>query len=268
MSRIFGIVNITRDSFSDGGRWFEPEHAIAHAEMLAESGAHVLDLGAESTHPDSEDVSEEEELRRLRPVLEALVQRGLEVSVDTRKPAVMRQCAQSGARWLNDVQGFRTERAVEVAAATSCRLVVMFARSADGRARRDETDGSAMDEAMRFFEGRLDALLRAGVQQERIVLDPGMGFFLGPKAETSLSMLARIGELRRLGCDLLVSVSRKSFLGAVTGRDATGRGAATLAAELFAARQGVDWIRTHDVKSLRDGLLVEAALREIGHGPA
>ena len=260
MTGLMGIVNITRDSFSDGGRWFDPENAIAHAEALAATGADVIDLGAESTHPDAEDVPAQVEIDRLAPVVDALVSRGITVSVDTRKPEVMRAMGSRGAHWLNDVSGFRTEAAVRAAAECDAKLCVMFARQEDGRARRDEVRGDAVREAMVFFEGRIDALQRAGVKKERIVLDPGMGFFLGPDAETSFDMLRRIGDLRAFRLPLLVSVSRKSFLGAVTGRPVGERGPASLAAELFAARQGVAWIRTHDVRSLRDALRVQEEL--------
>jgi dihydropteroate synthase type 2 len=260
MTGLMGIVNITRDSFSDGGRWFDPENAIAHAEALAATGADVIDLGAESTHPDAEDVPAAIEIERLLPVVDALVARGLTVSVDTRKPEVMRAMGARGAHWLNDVSGFRTEAAVRAAAECEATLCVMFARQEDGRASRDAKSGDAVREAMVFFEGRIDALQRAGVKKERIVLDPGMGFFLGPDAETSFDMLRRIGDLRAFGLPLLVSCSRKSFLGAVTGRPVNERGPASLAAELYAARHGVAWIRTHDVRSLKDALRVQEEL--------
>jgi dihydropteroate synthase type 2 len=260
MTGLMGIVNITRDSFSDGGRWFDPENAIAHAEALVSNGADVIDLGAESTHPDAEDVPAHVEIDRLAPVVDALVARGITVSVDTRKPEVMRAMAVRGAHWINDVSGFRSDEAVRVAASCESQLVVMFARQEDGRARKDRVEGDAVRDAMVFFEGRIAALVRAGVKKDRIVLDPGMGFFLGPDAETSFDMLRRIGDLRAFGLPLLVSCSRKSFLGAVTGRPVNERGPASLAAELYAARHGVAWIRTHDVRSLKDALRVQEEL--------
>ncbi|MEQ1633909.1 MAG: dihydropteroate synthase [Planctomycetota bacterium] len=260
MVSVFGIVNVTSDSFSDGGAYIDPNAAIAHGQQLVRDGAAVVDVGAESTHPDAEELAAEAEIERLRPVVTALLQQGLQVSVDTRKPDVMAAMAELSVHWLNDVSGFRSERAIAVAASCEAKLVVMFARQHDGRARRDGRGGDAVAEAMEFFSERVAALQRAGVRRERIVLDPGMGFFLSPDAETSFAMLRRLRELRTLGLPLLVSVSRKSFLAAATGRAPKERGAATLAAELFAARQGVDWIRTHDVRALCDGLLVQDEL--------
>lgn len=260
MVSVFGIVNVTSDSFSDGSAYIDPNAAIAHARQLVRDGAAVVDVGAESTNPDAGEVAADVEIERLRPVVTALLQGGVEVSVDTRKPAVMAAMVDLGVQWLNDVSGFRSEQAIAVAAACEAKLVVMFARQQDGRARRDGGGGDAVREAMEFFGERIEALERSGVRRERIVLDPGMGFFLSPDAATSFDMLRRLCELRAFGLPLLVSVSRKSFLAAATGRLPKERGAATLAAELFAARQGVDWIRTHDVRALCDGLRVQAQL--------
>ncbi len=260
MTAIFGIVNVTPDSFSDGGRHLAPEAAIERALQLRADGADVVDLGAESTHPDAEDVDAATEIERLRPVVDALVGRGIAVSIDTNKPAVMAAMTARGASWLNDVAGFRTEAAVAAAAACTAKLVVMFARNHGPRAERRATrDGDVVAEAIAFFRDRIAALTAAGVAKDRIVLDPGMGFFLGPDVATSVAMLRRLPELQSLGLPLFVSVSRKSFLGQLTGRAVSERGAATLAAELFAAQNGAAWIRTHDVRALRDGLVVARA---------
>ncbi len=259
---VFGIVNVTRDSFSDGGRFLSVDAAVRQAERLVADGADVIDLGAESTHPDAEDVSADQELARLHPVVTALLDRGVQLSIDTNKPAVMAAMAAHGVAWLNDVAGFRSEAAVAVAAQCRARLVVMFARNEQARASR--ATGPAADllaEALAFFADRIAALTAAGVDRERIVLDPGMGFFLGPGSAPSVAMLRQLPALRQFDLPVLVSVSRKSFLGELTGRAGAvaaplERGAATLAAELFAAQQGVDWIRTHDVRALRDALAV------------
>lgn len=261
MTRILGIVNATADSFSDGGLWLRPEAAIAHARSLVAAGAQAIDVGAESTHPDSADVPAALEIERLSPVVDALLRDGIAVSVDTRKPEVMRAMAARGVHWINDVRGFRSEEAVAAAASCRCTLVVMYARQEDGRARREAAGGDAVADANAFFADRISALARAGVARERLVLDPGMGFFLGPDPETSYSMLRRLAELRVHGLPLLVSVSRKSFLAGSPPKPPQQRGAATLVAELFAARTGVDWIRTHDVQALADGLRVQRALQ-------
>ena len=264
----FGIVNVTRDSFSDGGRFLRPEAALEHARQLLADGADVLDLGAESTHPDAEDVPADEELRRLRPVAEKLLERGATVSIDTCKPVVMRAMTALGVHWLNDVSGFRTPQAMEAAAAApaSVRFVVMFSRSQGPRAQRPDTAGpdadaaSVLGELRLFFAERLRTFAAAGIARERLVFDPGMGFFLGRTAAPSLEVLKHLSELRAFDVPLLVSVSRKSFLGEVTGRPVAERGPASLAAELWALRNGASFVRTHDVAALRAAWAVEQAI--------
>ncbi len=266
MVRILGILNVTRDSFSDGGRFLEPAAALDRARQLLADGAAAIDVGAESTHPDAEAVSAEEELRRLQPVVERLLADGVRVSVDTVKPAVMRQAGRWGVHFLNDVGGMRDPDCIAAAAATDATVIAMFARTDGGRAVRGPgAAGTVLDEIEHFAAGRLQALAAAGIDRSRVVLDPGMGFFLGDGPEPSLVVLRGLPRLQRLGLPLLVSVSRKSFLGALTGRAAAERGAATLAAELFAARQGVHWIRTHEPGPLRDGLRVQQVLEGGGN---
>ncbi|MEC7583539.1 MAG: dihydropteroate synthase [Planctomycetota bacterium] len=261
MAGIFGILNVTRDSFSDGGRYFDPDAAVAHGRSLIEAGADVVDVGAESTHPDAEAVSAATEIARLQPVVERLHDAKFKVSVDTNKPEVMRAMNSLSVAWLNDVAGFRTEASVAAAAEGDAGLVVMFARSGGGKAHREQRDAAdVVDEALAFFDERIASLTAAGVARERLVLDPGMGLFLGAGPLPSVSMLRGLDRLRAFGLPLLVSVSRKSFLGELTGRTTGARGAATLAAELYAATRGVEWIRTHDPASLRDALAVWEAL--------
>lgn len=264
MVGIFGIVNVTRDSFSDGGRFFEPEAAIAHAGELLADGADVIDVGAESSHPDAEDVTAAEEIRRLEPVVGALLARGAAVSVDTTKPEVMRAMAARGVQWLNDVNGFRAPGALDAAASAPphVRFVVMFSRANGPRAERDAAArGDVLAEVNAFFAERLAAFAAAGVARERLVFDPGMGYFVGGTTP-SLAVLRHLPSLRRHGVPLLLAISRKSFLGKLTGRPTHERGPATLAAELWAARHGADYVRTHDVAALRAGLAVERAIAE------
>ncbi|MBL8722700.1 MAG: dihydropteroate synthase [Planctomycetes bacterium] len=265
MVLVFGIVNVTDDSFSDGGRFRTAEAALAHGRRLWAEGAQVLDLGAESTHPDAADVPAAEEVRRLAPVVEALVAEGVPVSIDTCKPEVMRAFAGAGIAWLNDVHGFRSDAALAAAAAApaAVRFVVMHSRSRAGRADRpvDPEDGATLvRELAAFVAERLAAFAAVGIARERLVFDPGMGFFLGRTAAPSLAVLRRLPELVALGVPWLVSVSRKSVVGEVTGRAVAARGPGTLAAELWAARAGAACLRTHDVAALRDGLLVERAI--------
>lgn len=256
--RIFGIVNITPDSFSDGGKYFDPAAAIAHARKLVSEGADVIDLGPASSNPDASPVSPAEEIRRLAPVIEALAADGIPLSVDSFHAETQAYALTHGAAWLNDIHGFSDERFYPALAASKARLVLMHSIQETGNAdRRAAPEGDIVEHICRFFAGRIAALERAGVERSRIVLDPGMGFFLGPTPETSFEVLARLGEIKaRFGLPLFVSVSRKSFLRAVTGRAAGEAGAATLAAELLAALRGADFIRTHEPRSLADALSV------------
>ena len=260
---IFGIVNVTRDSFSDGGRYLTAEMACAHAERLRLAGADVLDLGAESTHPDSEEVAADEEIRRLEPVVGALVEQGATVSIDTTKAEVMRAMLGLGATWLNDVNGFRDEAAMQVAAdaAAQVRFVVMFSRAQGPRADRSSQGADGLlDELRAFFDERRAAFGKLGIAPERLVFDPGMGFFLGRDALPSLTVLKHLPELTHSHGPLLVSVSRKSFLGEITDSPVTQRGPATLSAELWAARHGAAYVRTHDVKALHDACKIEMVI--------
>jgi dihydropteroate synthase type 2 len=261
--RIVGVVNITEDSFSDGGRYLEPEAAIAHARRLRSAGADIIELGAASSHPDARAVSLDEERRRLTPVLEALAVDGFVVSVDTTRPETQKLALAHGAAYLNDVRGFPDPRIYETLAASDCRLVVVHSVAGREIATRVRTDPDTIGERIdAFLATRLAALQAAGIARERLVVDPGLGFFLGANPEPSVAVLAAIGCLRaRLGAPVLVAPSRKSFLRALTGREIANIGPATLAAELHAARAGVDYIRTHDVRALTDALTVQRALQ-------
>ena len=261
---LFGIVNITEDSFSDGGRYLDPTAAIAHARALVAAGAEVVDLGAAASNTDARPVGATEEIRRLDQVIAALAADGAQISVDSFLPGVQRFALGHGVAFLNDIQGFPDPSLYPALAAASCRLVVMHAVQGRGRAQRLElSPGKVWDRIATFFTERIAALERAGVARERIIIDPGMGLFLSTRPEASLRVLTGLGRLKRdFGLPVLVSVSRKSFLRAITGRASAGEtGAATLAAEIYAAEMGADYIRTHDPGALADALKVMAALR-------
>lgn len=272
--RIIGIVNITPDSFSDGGRYLAPDAAIKHAMRLAADGADLIELGAQSTHPDATIVPASEEIARLAPVLDALVLHGLSISVDTARPEVMRFAIEHGAVMLNDVTGFRAPGAIEAVCGTPQKLVVMHAmRSTDegspetARAERIAArPADVVESTLRFLAERAAALLAAGIERDRIVIDPGMGFFLSSRPEPSLTMLRALPRLRSLGYSVLISVSRKSFIGTILGGGmpvpVEQRGAGTLAAELWAYAQGVAYVRTHDVRALRDAVTLWRAIRD------
>ena len=270
--RLFGILNITEDSFSDGGRYLDSRAAIAHARNLRREGAQVIDIGAAASNVSAQPVTAEEEIRRLSLVLPDLAALGAPVSVDTPHPVTQRFAIARGAAFLNDVTGFPHAAFYPELAAANCRLVVMHAAVASARPPEQErvraqglelTADTVWQRVHDFFGERLARLEAAGIARERLIIDPGMGFFLGSQPEPSLRLLAGIARLKRaFALPVLVSVSRKSFLRAVTGRvSAAESGPATLAAELYAAMQGVDYIRTHDPGALRDGLAISKAIQ-------
>jgi dihydropteroate synthase type 2 len=261
---ILGIVNITEDSFSDGGRFLAAAAALAHARALAAAGAQIIDLGAAASNVEAKPVGAAEEIRRLEPLIAALAADGIPISVDSFAPEVQRWAIAGGAAFLNDIRGFPDLSLYPELAAASCRLVVMHAVGGRRRAQRVELSADAVwDRIHAFFADRVAALEAAGVARERLILDPGMGFFLSSRAEASLRVLAGLARLKHtFGLPILVSVSRKSFLRAVAGRSTAAElGAASLAAELYAIEQGADYIRTHDPGALADALKVLAALR-------
>ena len=259
--QIFGIVNITEDSFSDGGKFLYPDAAIAHAAGLVAAGADVLDIGPASSHPDARDVTASEEIERLSAIWQGAQALGRPLSVDSFQPETQKWALAHGADWLNDINGFCDPHMHELLADSPCRMVVMHAIQAKGIATRAAPpDGDIWEHILAFFEARLEALTRAGLDPSRIVLDPGMGFFLGNRQETSWAVLRHIDRLKSaFDLPVLLSVSRKSFLRALVDCPPEAAGPASLAAELFAARQRIDYIRTHDVGQLNQ------ALKVVGH---
>ncbi len=265
---IMGILNLTPDSFSDGGRFLEPTEALAQADRLLADGAGILDLGGESTRPGSEPVPENEELRRVIPVIEALVQRhpSVMLSVDTVKGGVARAAIDSGAAIVNDVSAFRLDPSMAGAVATTgAGAVLMHSRgSVSTMARLDHAEYapevvSAVREELR---AALDAGLTAGIASDAMVLDPGFGF--AKTVEQNLLLLDQLATLRTLGHPLLVGPSRKRFLGGVTGREVGERDVATAAACLLAYERGARLFRVHNVAVTRDALAVGAAVRGTG----
>lgn len=266
--QILGIVNLTRDSFSDGGRFIEPAAAFEHARRLRADGADIVDLGAESTHPEAERVSADEEIERLSPVVSALKRDGALVSVDTYKPPVMRAVLALGADLINDVRGLREPGAIDALRAADCRIILMHSTAAGPRAERvDISPLEIVDRVRAFFEERIATLTKAGIARERLILDPGMGLFLGRDPLVSLTMLRDLHCLRTFKLPICLSTSRKSFIGAVLAdagvpRPVEQRAAGTLATELWAAAQGVEYIRTHDARALGDAWRLWRAIDE------
>lgn len=255
--KILGILNITTDSFSDGGKYLAPQDALAHAQALADAGADIIDIGAASSNPDAGVVPPELEIARLAAVVPALKAKGLSLSIDSFAPEVQRWALGQGVDYLNDIHGFPDAALYPVLAASSARLIVMHAIQAHGPATREDVPPDRiMDRITAFFDARLAALESAGIARDRLILDPGMGFFLGTNPQTSMTVLERLPELKdRYGLPLLVSVSRKSFLRALVDNDETWLDSMTAATETMAVRQGgAVYIRTHAPQALRDGL--------------
>jgi dihydropteroate synthase len=256
--RIMGVVNLTADSFSDGGRWLESSAAIAHAHRLLEEGAELLDLGAESTRPGAPPVAAEVELARLRPVLRALADAGVPLSVDTRKPEVMRAVLDEGADMINDVAGFRTEAAIDAVRGSGAACCAMHMLGDPLTMQQAPVYRDVVLEVRDWLAARVAALQHAGVDRARIVVDPGIGF--GKTLEHNLALLARLPEASPPGVPVLVGVSRKSMLGAITGRSVGERLPGSLAAMLAAVARGARIVRVHDVAATRDALAVWSAI--------
>nr|WP_244223338.1 dihydropteroate synthase [Amycolatopsis circi] len=260
--RLIGIVNLTADSFSDGGRFLSAEDAVAHARRLHADGADIVELGPAASHPDAQKVPADEEIRRLAGVMDELVASGIPVSVDSFRPETQLFAGARGAAYLNDIQGFPDPRRYDELAGLSCQLIVMHSVQRAGLATKVLTSAETVWAGIeRFFDQRLAALETAGVARERLVVDPGLGYFLGQTPEPSMTVLDRLKTLQaRFGLPVLVSPSRKSFLRTLTGRGLEQIGPATLAAELYAACRGADFLRTHDVAAIGDALTVFQAL--------
>lgn len=257
---LMGIVNVTPDSFSDGGRFNRTEAAVAHALRLVEEGADILDIGGESTRPDAPEVSEAEELERVIPVIEALASRtGAPISVDTMKPTVARTALAVGAAIINDVAANRVDPAMwRVVADSRAGYVAMHMQ---GTPRTMQTEPSYTDvvaEVDAFLGGRLVRLAEAGVTAEQVALDPGIGF--GKTLEHNLQLLGRLDALRNRQRPLLVGVSRKSFIGRLTGASVEDRLPGSLAGACWAVALGASVVRTHDVAATRQALAMTAAL--------
>jgi dihydropteroate synthase type 2 len=239
----------------------EPADAVGRGRSLLAQGADVIDIGAAASGPTAGLTDSGEELRRLEPVVAALACSPKQLSIDTSSPAVQLRAIELRVGYLNDVTGFPHPEVYDAIARSDVRLVVVHTMTGGRAVARRTTQGEALASAHRFFESRVTDLTRTGIDAERIILDPGMGLFLGDDAAPSLEILRSVGELKRAyGRPVMISVSRKSFLGELTGRAVSERGAATLAAELFAVAEGAEYIRTHDPAALRDALRVLEAL--------
>ncbi len=250
-----GILNVTPDSFSDGGRFQALEAAVSHAEQMIADGVDIIDIGGESSRPGVEGLSLEEELRRVMPVLYALRDCGKPLSIDTYKPEVMREALAADADMINDINGFRAPGAVEVVAEFDCALCIMHMQGEPQHMQRDPQYQDVVDEVAAFLRERAQAVEAAGVARTRLAIDPGFGF--GKTLEHNVALLRNMGSMQsEAGLPLLAGISRKSMLGGITGKPVEDRLAGSLAAALAAAAQGVKIVRVHDVAETLDALAV------------
>jgi dihydropteroate synthase len=257
--QVMGVVNVTPDSFSDGGQHATVEAAVAHGLRLVEEGADLLDVGGESTRPGADPVDEADELARVLPVIEALVARtSVPVSIDTAKPGVMRAALAAGAGMVNDVMALRAEGALEAVAASNAAVVLMHMAGEPRTMQQAPRYDDVVGEVHRFLAERVFACEMSGIDKRRIVIDPGFGF--GKALEHNLALLAQLRRFTEIGVPVLAGLSRKSSLGQITGRGVDDRVAASVAAHLIAVQNGAMFVRVHDVAATVDALKVWAAV--------
>jgi dihydropteroate synthase len=254
-----GIVNVTPDSFSDGGRFLDPSQAVEQGLRLRDEGAHLVDVGGESTRPGAAAVGKDEELRRVMPVIEGLVKEGVAVSVDTMKPEVMRAAIDAGCAVVNDVYAFRAEGAMEAVARAGVGVVAMHMQGSPGTMQKEPRYEDVVGEVTDFLLGRAHALEAAGVARARIALDPGFGF--GKTLEHNRELFRALPRLASHGYPVLAGVSRKKMIGDFTGRPAAERTAGSVAAALMAVQNGASIVRVHDVKETVDAINVWMELK-------
>jgi len=259
---VMGVLNVTPDSFSDGGRWFNGEHAIAHALQMVAEGAGIIDVGGESTRPGAQAVSVDEELRRVVPVIAALAPRiSVPISVDTSHPEVMRAAVAAGATLINDIRALQGPGALAAAAATSAAVCVMHMQGEPRTMQAAPNYENVVAEVNQFLLARVVACEQAGIAAERIAIDPGIGF--GKRLQHNLELLARLREFAAIR-PILVGVSRKSVIGAITGRPVEQRLAGGVAFTTAAVLAGASIIRVHDIAATVDAVKVAVALRSAG----
>lgn len=263
---VLGVLNVTPDSFSDGGRYAGFGPALDQAHRLLGEGADLLDIGGESTRPGAREVSVEEELRRVLPLITALAKDGVAVSVDTRKTEVMRAGIAAGAALINDVGALQAPGALDAVAASDVGVCLMHMQGEPGTMQEQPQYGDVLEEVRSFLASRAAACTAGGIGRERIVLDPGFGF--GKSLEHNLTLLAGIGAIANLAYPVLAGLSRKSMLGAITGRPVGERLAASIAAAVVAVEHGAALLRVHDVAATIDALKVWRAAQGLAAWPA
>ena len=263
---VMGVINVTPDSFSDGGKFLSAAQAIAAAEAMISEGAGIVDIGGESTRPGSVEVSVQEELDRILPVVAGIASRfAVPVSIDTSKPAVMLAAVEAGATMINDVYALRQEGALEAASSTNAAVCLMHMQGTPSDMQKDPQYECLVGDISAFLASRVAACNAAGIASDRLVIDPGFGF--GKNDRHNLALLARLDQFTDLGLPMLVGLSRKRTLGSLTGRTAGERMAAGVAAAVIAADKGARIVRTHDVAETVDAMKLMAAVQQAGIEP-
>ncbi len=263
-AKVMGIVNVTPDSFSDGGEFLDPERAIAHGRELAEEGADILDVGGESTRPGAEGVNAEEELGRVAPVVRALAGAGLAVSIDTSKAGVAAAALDAGAVMVNDVTALRAEPELAgICADRGCEVVLMHMLGDPRTMQENPVYDDVVDEIKAFLAERIEFAVSQGIDEERIWVDPGIGF--GKTVEHNLELHRRLWELSDLGRPIAFGSSRKTFIGMLTGAEVDERVGGTIASNLIAFSNGARMLRVHDVGPMRQALTVAEAILDPEH---
>jgi dihydropteroate synthase len=256
-----GVLNVTPDSFSDGGLYLDVDRAVEQGRELAADGAEIVDVGGESTRPGAAAVPAEEEISRTQPVVAELAGSGIPVSIDTSKAAVAEAALDAGARMVNDVTALVADPDLAgLCAERGCELVLMHMLRTPRTMQENPSYGDVVEDVRAFLAERIAAAVGAGIDEERIWVDPGIGF--GKTPEHNLELLRRLGELRELGRPILVGTSRKSFLGKITGRDVGGRLGGSIASNVLALRAGAEMLRVHDVREMREAALVTEAIMD------
>jgi dihydropteroate synthase len=255
---VMGVVNVTPDSFSDGGRWLDPDKAIAHARALAASGAGILDIGGESTRPGADRVPADEQLRRVMPVLEGLSGLDARLSIDTTLASVAREAIDAGADIVNDVTALRDDPELAgVCAATGVTVCLMHMLGEPRTMQDDPRYDDVVDDIKAFLTERLAVAVAAGIAEDKVWLDPGIGF--GKTVDHNLELIGRLDELVAIGRPIVVGTSRKGFIGQITGEDVEGRVPGTIATNVIALANGARVFRVHDVAAVAQALQVAAA---------
>lgn len=258
--QIMGVLNITPDSFSDGGQYNTVAGSYARAEQMLNEGVDIFDIGGESTRPGAQAVSIQEELDRILPVIEAIKPLGKSISVDTRRTQVMQAVLELGVNIINDVNALQESQALETVAKTNADICLMHMQGQPKTMQEQPAYSDVVNEVVQFLQARIDACQARGIDASRIIIDPGFGF--GKTLAHNLQLLSNLKQFKQLGCRILIGLSRKSMFGHITGKPVEDRFASSLAATVVGLLQGVDIVRTHDVAGTLDAIQVLSALKK------